>query len=144
MCSVVVYRKGLETATRLHPGTRRRMMELYLRSPLRFHGLVPRGLILCTWERDWHGTNCNDCVFRGVTHVIFCPEEGIGTFVLSGRIHLAPSPLPSPEDGGNILLRNLEKHVVDDGRLCGLVTRIPGYGPRGPGFDSRRCQFSEQ
>jgi hypothetical protein len=25
--------------------------------------------------------------------------------------------------------------------LCGLVVRVPGYGSRGPGFDSRRCQI---
>jgi hypothetical protein len=26
-------------------------------------------------------------------------------------------------------------------RLCGLVVRVPGYIPRGPGFDSRRYQI---
>jgi hypothetical protein len=25
-------------------------------------------------------------------------------------------------------------------RLCGLVVRVPGYRPRGPGFDSRALQ----
>jgi hypothetical protein len=27
-------------------------------------------------------------------------------------------------------------------RLCGLVVRLPGYRPRGPGFVSRRCPIS--
>jgi hypothetical protein len=26
-------------------------------------------------------------------------------------------------------------------RLYGLVVRVPDYRPRGPGFDSRRCQI---
>jgi hypothetical protein len=26
------------------------------------------------------------------------------------------------------------------GRLCGLAVTVPGYGCRGPGFDSRRYQ----
>jgi hypothetical protein len=26
-------------------------------------------------------------------------------------------------------------------RLSGLVVRVPGYRPRGPGFDSPRCQI---
>jgi hypothetical protein len=26
-------------------------------------------------------------------------------------------------------------------RLCGLVVRVPGYTPRGPGFDFQRCQI---
>jgi hypothetical protein len=27
-------------------------------------------------------------------------------------------------------------------RLCGLVVRVPGYSPRGPGFDSGRYEVS--
>jgi hypothetical protein len=31
---------------------------------------------------------------------------------------------------------------VSADRLCGLVARVHGYRPRGPGFDSRRYQIS--
>jgi hypothetical protein len=31
--------------------------------------------------------------------------------------------------------------LLDNDRLCGLVIRLPGYRPRGLGFDSRRYQI---
>jgi hypothetical protein len=31
--------------------------------------------------------------------------------------------------------------IVEFDRLCGLVVRLPGWRPKGPGFDSRRCQI---
>jgi hypothetical protein len=38
---------------------------------------------------------------------------------------------------------NLLFYAGDGGsdRLCGLVIRVPGYVPRGPGFDSRSYQI---
>jgi hypothetical protein len=35
----------------------------------------------------------------------------------------------------------LAEDSVQRDRLCGLVVRVPGYRPRGHGFDSRRCQI---
>jgi hypothetical protein len=31
--------------------------------------------------------------------------------------------------------------LVGKDRLCGLVVRLPGCGPRGFGLDSRKCQI---
>jgi hypothetical protein len=31
--------------------------------------------------------------------------------------------------------------TYDNGRLCGLVARVPTYSPRGPEFDFQRCQI---
>jgi hypothetical protein len=39
----------------------------------------------------------------------------------------------------NILLIRFSNCICD--RLCGLVITVPGYGPRGPGFDSQRYQI---
>jgi hypothetical protein len=32
----------------------------------------------------------------------------------------------------------------DTDRFCDLVVRVPGYRPRGPGFDTRATKFSEK
>jgi hypothetical protein len=35
----------------------------------------------------------------------------------------------------------VSSHREREGRLCGLMVRVPGYHPRGPGLDSRRYQI---
>jgi hypothetical protein len=37
--------------------------------------------------------------------------------------------------------KNNYKQLLEVGRLCGLVVRVPGYRSRGPRFDSRRYQI---
>jgi hypothetical protein len=41
-----------------------------------------------------------------------------------------------------LFLRNLAEYLLcGNHRLCGLVVRVPGCRPRGPGFDYRRHQI---
>jgi hypothetical protein len=39
------------------------------------------------------------------------------------------------------MMDTLEKIWKEEGRLCGLVVRVPGYRSRGHGFGSRRYQI---
>jgi hypothetical protein len=51
----------------------------------------------------------------------------------TGKFNIRPNRLHSTGNFSNV--------VSYWDRLCGLVVRVPGYGSRGPGFDSQRYQI---
>jgi hypothetical protein len=57
--------------------------------------------------------------------------------LLSAFRYLGTRALPL----GKLILHILSSYRLNEDRLCGLVVRLPGCKPRGPGFDSRLYQI---
>jgi hypothetical protein len=88
-------------------------VDLYIHSPIRLHGVVLT--LLSTGTTLFHQRRTSLLI------------------ILSSRTHLSCLKIArSP----NYAL----KEQLACLRLCGLVVRVPGYRPTGPGFDSRHYQ----
>jgi hypothetical protein len=63
-------------------------------------------------------------------------------------VHTRATRRNIPEDGilHSHRRENLKSYILlsyfNTDRLCGLVVRVPGCKPKGPGFDSRHYKFS--